>query len=63
MAISNALSKVRNIYEADEATNDAQIVAVAAELAIRSTPALVALDSALATKAANITSETAILDV
>ena len=62
MAIEASESLVRNLYEADEATNDAQIVAIDAEIAIRTTPALVTLAADLATKAAAITSETAILD-
>ena len=63
MAQLSSITLVRNLYEADELTNDAQIAAVTKELAVRSTPALVALDTALATRAAAITSETAILDV
>ena len=63
MAVSPALTAVRNTYEADGLTNIAQQAAVTKEIAVRSTPALVQLDTDLATKAASIISEKAILDV
>ena len=62
MAISPALSVTRNTYEADALQAAAQLVAVVAEITVRSSAELVQLSSDLTARAAAIASEIAILD-
>ena len=62
-AISPELTTVRNTYEASSLTAIAQLAAVTAEIANRSTAELVQLETDLTTRVASEASQAVILDV